>query len=715
MTGASPSFRRFPLASAPVLLALPLVVTLTPAPLLLAAGTARWSLETRDQFAKGELENLVLDAEGRLCLSRIVASTRTDELSIWSSAEDAAGVLYFGSGSGAIYRLAAGKLEKAHATGESLVTTLSVAPTGELYVGTLPNGKIFRIDREGAVSLFCTLPVQHVWALLPEDGGGLIAATGPGGKLFRIDKDGKFLILFDSKRDNVLSLVRGAEGALLFGTAGAGLLYRLDAKGKPSILADFGEGEVRCIRRAANGALYCAVNPGVKVPPQDFLKAITDSAAKTKAGGGEPTAGTKAEEGAKPGSESASPKSVVSGTLWCLPAEGAAPEEVVTLPESYITDLALESSGDVLVATNNSGRVFRVSADGGFSIPFDFKEHQVLTLLAAGGRLKAVGTGDVGAIHLVDDGLPASGSYLSEVFDAKFVARWGTLSWRATGPVSVQTRSGNSAKPDDTWSEWSAAESATPAKALSPAARFLQLRATWKEERAAKLAEIGVAYEVANQRPKVLELAVVDAQEGQAGNPPQPAPGLPPEVRRLPVKRLKWKAVDPDGDGLVYWLTYRSELGEAWIPLNPDTPVRGNELVWNTDSVPDGRYVLRLTASDEEANARQQGRRGFKDSLPFLIDNRKPELRDLAISLGAPRKLTCVAVDASSAISRFELRVDDGTWTRIGPDDGLFDDLRESFTTDLPALPDGLHVATVRAADAAGNLAVAMIEFRVGK
>lgn len=690
-----------------------------------AAPPARWEVETKEQFVKGEMENVVCDADGRLGLGRIVTSTPTEELSIWASAEDAAGVMVFGSGSGTLYRLSAGKLEKAFATGQSLVTTLVAAPSGEIYVGTLPNGKIFRIAKEGTVDLFCTLPVQHVWALLPEAGGSLVVATGPGGKIFRVDKDGKSLILFDSKRDNVLCLDRDPAGRILFGTTNPGLLYGLAPDGKPSIVADFGEAEVRCLRRAPDGTLYCAVNSGVKVAPPDFLKALTDAAAKNKpaggggGGGSEPSAGTKTEEAAKPAAEGGGgggggSKPVVTGTLWRIPSDGGAPEEVVTLPDSYITDVAIEAAGTVLVATNNSGRIFRAAADGTVSVPFDFKQHQVLTLLAPGGRLKAVGTGDVGAIHLVDDAAPATGAYLSDVLDAKFPARWGTLDARLSGKLAFQTRSGNTAKPDDTWSDWSEAVSTLPAKTQSPQGRYLQFRVTWKEDREARLTAVAIAYQVSNQRPRVLELAVTDAQEQQAGSAPAPAPGQPPEVRRLPVRKIKWKAVDPDGDALVYWLSFRSVTGEAWIPINRETAIRGNEVLWNTDSVPDGRYVVRLTASDEESNPRDQVRKATRETLPFLVDNRKPEVRDLAaVQNEALVTISGAAVDTFSPIGRIEYRLDDGEWIKVAPKDGMYDDLREEFVVKLGELRDGLHVVLVRATDSAGNTTVAMTEVRV--
>ena len=40
--------------------------------------------------------------------------------------------------------------------------------------------------------------------------------------------------------------------------------------------------------------------------------------------------------------------------------------------------------------------------------------------------------------------------------DARFVASWGRIWWRGRGQVELQTRTGNTERPDVTWSEWSA-------------------------------------------------------------------------------------------------------------------------------------------------------------------------------------------------------------------------------------------------------------------
>ena len=70
------------------------------------------------------------------------------------------------------------------------------------------------------------------------------------------------------------------------------------------------------------------------------------------------------------------------------------------------------------------------------------------------------------------------GIFTSATFDAGRVAEWGALSWTADVPAGttlvVETRSGDTAAPDESWSAWTAATEGQPVS--SPGARYLQYR-----------------------------------------------------------------------------------------------------------------------------------------------------------------------------------------------------------------------------------------------
>jgi hypothetical protein len=72
----------------------------------------------------------------------------------------------------------------------------------------------------------------------------------------------------------------------------------------------------------------------------------------------------------------------------------------------------------------------------------------------------------------------STGTFTSVVFDAGGVATWGTARWTANLPSAttlvVQTRSGNSATPDSTWSSWTSVSNS--GQISSPSGRYLQYR-----------------------------------------------------------------------------------------------------------------------------------------------------------------------------------------------------------------------------------------------
>jgi hypothetical protein len=71
--------------------------------------------------------------------------------------------------------------------------------------------------------------------------------------------------------------------------------------------------------------------------------------------------------------------------------------------------------------------------------------------------------------------------------------------------MSLFTRSGNTEKPDDSWSDWSAALPRREGEQItSPAARFLQWRAVFTRPQSppsTQLTAVTVAYLTANSRP----------------------------------------------------------------------------------------------------------------------------------------------------------------------------------------------------------------------
>ena len=181
--------------------------------------------------------------------------------------------------------------------------------------------------------------------------------------------------------------------------------------------------------------------------------------------------------------------------------------------------LALEKQ--ILFSTDGNGRIYGLSRDRKVTLVLQTNDAEATRLLPAENSVLAA-TANMGRIYRLGETAGASGSYESPVHDAGSPARWGSLSWRAMMPANTRlafrTRSGNSAKPDRTWSEWSDAlsDAAAASKIASPNARYIQ----WKAEFAGAggttpvLDNVTVAYLPQNTPPVVKSINVMTQMVG---------------------------------------------------------------------------------------------------------------------------------------------------------------------------------------------------------
>jgi hypothetical protein len=151
---------------------------------------------------------------------------------------------------------------------------------------------------------------------------------------------------------------------------------------------------------------------------------------------------------------------------------------------------------------------------------------------------------------------------------------------------------------------------------------------------------------------------------------------------------------------------YRAVGDERWRPLRADLvePV----FAWDTATVPNGRYVLRVVASDSPGNPPALARTGSKDSASFEVDNAPPAL---TASLDPQGRIRVLVRDDASPVRKLELSTDAGRWEEVHPVDGIADSLEESYEIALPAArATGPRIVVLRATDSLGNVATARVD-----
>jgi sugar lactone lactonase YvrE len=637
-----------------------------------AVTTQSFVLDNADAFFQGELEGTAVRSDGTVLPGAATERIAFENVPLAYSIARRGDSLFVGTGTtGAVYKVAGKKVEQFASTGELLVSSLAFGRDGALYAGTLPNGRIYRIDpKSGKTKRFAEPKgAKHIWALhYDKKRGKLIAATGPEGKLFAIDSEGLTRELYDAEASHVMALAGDGKGNLFAGTSDAALLIRLSSKGDASIVHDFPGNEITAID-VLDGRIAVAANEFKTAPGAQF-----------KAGapkGGRPS--TRPRPG--------------SGQLWRIEADGRT-EMLVARKDTHFTDVQWGKDGLLYAAGGHEGRIFEVEPDATYSIWADVEERQVLGLALRSSSPVFI-AGDSAALYRVRDGAPKNAVWTSAALDATFPSEWGRLDWRGRGRFVLETRSGNTQKPGDAWSAWSKGLK-QPGRVKSPPGRFIQVRAKFPKDASAELRAVELFYLPRNQRARVSDIkgARPPLKRGEAARRPPPP---------TPLVGLSWKTTNPDRDPLRYRLAFREEGQSVWRDMfSEDVVLKDAKYMWDTNSIPDGYYVVRVEASDEESNPDDRALRSTAVSEPIRVDNHPPRFESLKARKGAVQGRV---VDSLGPIVRIQVSVDSGPWRDVFPKDGLLDSRDEQFELSLEKIDAGTHIIAARAFDQSGNQA----------
>ena len=723
---------------------------------LLSVSPVFWETRTYEDFRKGTLSNLSLTNEDRLVLApRFDSVFNTDQPFVWSTAVDSRGNVYLGTGhDGKVYKVdPSGKGEPVADLTEMDVFAVAVDGKDAVYAATSPNGKVYKIEPGGPPQVFFDPEDKYIWSMVFDRQGRLMVATGDKGVIYRVATDGKGQVFYDTDETHVISLAVDREGNVIAGGDPKGYLYRIAPDGKAFVLYDSGMREVHAVTVAPDGTIYAAVvssRPGLS--PSSVPILVPSSSPS-----GEPsvTISLAAESAAAQSidvvvsGDSPSSISPPSSTTSRSNSEGTTQSAILeVLPDGIVNTIWRSSSemvfallprGDrLLFSTGTKGRIYSFQKPRSTTLLVESTEEQTTTLLQVGNRIYAASS-NTGKLFSLGDSLAASGTYESSVRDTEAISSWGKVTLKSDTPQLIQvfTRSGNTGSPDKTWSDWSRVDG--DGSTDSPKARFIQWRSVLRADsgRSPSLNSITIPYMQQNFRPEITSLDVlpfgVTLIKGQAltanGTPagPQDAAtvrataraGLPGLIKVPPRRSLQkgaqsfqWVALDKNEDTLQYDLYYRAESATSWVLLKKN--VEDSFYSINSDTLPDGTYMVRLVASDTVSNTPESALTGERESRPFTIDNTAPEvnIKQDGISGGRVR-VAIEAADSTSTLSQAEVSVDAGEFRAIFPKDGIADSRRESFAWQSDMLSPGEHVITCRVYDLNDNVGLSKLVVRV--
>jgi hypothetical protein len=717
-----------------------------------AAGPVFWQTSTRGDFLKGDIENLSIDNDGRLLLGPAVQVVHDSNAAfLWTLLPSPDGSYFVGSGNeGKVYRLdKAGNWTSFYDAPELEVHALALAPGGGIYVGTSPDGKIYKVDAKGTAAPLFDPKDKYIWALATDAKGTLYAATGDKGVIYRIAPDGKGDVFYRTKASHVVSLAFDRQGNLLAGTESPGMVFRIDPQGKAFVLMDSSFREIHAVRVDEKGVIYAAAigakpaqegagtetqTGGVEttrptgVPSVSTeITAISMVDLSSITGVGD-TKGTRREE-----------RRTAKGAIFRILPDGTN-EQVWESPDDSPYDLIVESTGSLLVGTGGKGKLYRVTLTEPPRVTLVARAPaQQVTQMVADAQGVLLASANPGKLFRLSGKQADSGTYVSDLHDCQTLSTWGTINWRATLPrgsqLQVFTRSGNSQMPDDTWSAWSDAyTNADGQQIASPKARFLQWKAVLSGAESPVLTSVTAAYLQRNVRPRVTSITVYPPgavfqkpfSTGEAEiagfddtmeNRPQSSgsqssaslggvgPGMGRRVYQKGLQTFVWKADDDNDDKLQYDVVYRRDDDTAWKTLRRG--ITDSIFVWDTTSVPNGTYTVRVVASDSPSNPPGTSLSGEMDSATFDIDNTPPTIRVTGLRRdGARAVLTFEVRDDQSAVQRVDYSINAERWRTLYPKDGISDSRFEQYELVLESEAQARSLV-IRAMDAMNNVATA--------
>jgi len=740
---------------------------------LLAEHTRWWRQNSFEDFDKGTAKGVALRSDGKIFLAPRFAEFADAGLAyLLQIRADSKGNLYAAGGSNAkVLRIDPnGKTASVFESSELAAEALAADGAGNLYVGTSPDGKVYKVTPGGQSSVFFDPKTKYIWDLAVDKDGTVYVATGDTGKIFSVAPDGKGQVFYSSEETHIRSLALDSAGNVLAGTEPSGRVLRIPKAAnnrRAFVLYETSKKEITALLEAPDKSLYVAA-VGEKTPPTPGQPRPQVTEPSTT-----PnfviSVGPAGNAGGAPLQSQGIPftplPAVNSSSVYRIAPDGS-PEELWNARDEVVYSIGLLPDGKLLLGTGNDGTVLELEGNHIFSKLVKADSRQVTSIAAGPGGKLYLAAANPGKVFTLGPGNAPEGTFESQPFDAHIFSRWGRTGWwgqNVSGGsggqrIEIYARSGNTSDPDTNWSDWAGPYSNPSGDKLDcPAARFVQWKAVLRGGSGSDAPEIdwfSIAYLPKNVAPQVTAIALQDSGvrvQGMAlptvGAGPQtsvqlrmPQPpassssaafpgvsmtglGMPPATARFdPVPQgfsqkgyesVLWTADDANDDQLEFSIYFRGENETTWKLLKDSLDTRFYS--WDTTTMPDGAYYLKIVASDAPSNPAGEGLISERESDRFVVDNTPPSITALtADAAGAAGvRVRFQASAPVSFIARAQYSLDAGDWALVFPAGGLSDAPRESYDFQLAKVSPGEHTVTVRVYDQFENVSSAKATVRV--
>lgn len=405
------------------------------------------------------------------------------------------------------------------------IPALAAGSKGQIFAALAPGGRIWAIDGKGRTSEVTRLDSSLITCLAFDNKENLFAGVAGDGKVYKVSKDGSASVFFDSGQAHVLSLFFDVRNGRLYVACGeSGEVYSLGPGGDARAELHVDEHLVTGVCRSARGDLFVT------------------------------TAG--------------------EGHLYRVTRQGE------------VSDLATSQAFYTLFYHADSDSVFAGDAEGditqiveepltgqSFFVPVKHTEQEAVVSFSSDGA---------GTLYALTSNLPSilsfqvkadGASFVSPVKDAGRTTHWSLLnifgsfnevSSSLTKSVAVETRTGECARPDLTWSAWT---QATPSnegfQVQSKSGRYFQYRLKWLD----RSSEGGTTFP--NGRDSVVGRVTVTYLPTNI-HPRFTAVSLMAGSYLSDSEDITVTTDDPDGDSLALDVDVSKDGGKSWMNLVAD-------------------------------------------------------------------------------------------------------------------------------------------------
>lgn len=651
------------------------------------------------------------------------------------------GVLVGASPGGKIYRIVKqNKPELFFETREQYVWNMIFDRNGVMYAGTGPQGKIFRIRGHNNGEVLYDSDATNVMGLNFDREGNLIAATQGKAMVLRISSTKKAYVMYASQEDECRSLAVDNRGNIYAAINSARVSSLLDKT--PDKSDD-----------KPTGLMATATPSPTPRPPGIVLEVRPGST---------PSAGSASSFnlGGSSFVVQIQPNGFVTN-FWRSP-EGPIHSMLADLDTNSVF-VSAGNKGKVYRLESDTN--YSVIADVEETAVLSFAQHNKQIFFSTANKASVYEFVTTQTQEGLFDSRAMNAGSTVQWGNLFYEAEETSGS-----EIGFETRTGNTSEPDDrNWSPWIAATRVAPRlmKIQSPVAQYLQYRLRMKPApdgaspeldnvqlfhvqrnvapiiRNIRVDKIGgeqtppdVAILIGGGRPSPTPSPTPSA--ASSGSTPGSSPGNPLESALAAAARaastpssssgrtgssspqftsavgsvqnshrygVSWDVADPNGDRLQFRLLFKGEDEQEWKEIEKDltTP----RYTFNTEAIPDGKYRLRVDATDELANPETIASTTSLVSRVIFVDNSHPEITGLKGEKAGKNEyvITATTQDEISILSAAEYNVDAAKeWRALLPEDGIFDFNTETFRfTIKPEKESPEHTLSLRVYDREGN------------